>query len=349
MAILKLESFDRYASLNSTSPALTESWSPVGSSVSSAIVKGRFGTGKALNIGNPSGSWNMHFGVGGNLSALAFGIAFQCDAISYDMGLGANGTPIFNFNDSAQAIQLQLCADANGNLIIRRGSATQIGSGNGNRKLMSSTYHYIECEIVVSDTVGVFKAWIDGVQVIDLTNIDTLQTANANISTISIPMFSTQEAEYYYDDLYITDGARLGEIRIVSLSPTADTADKDWVPNSGVTNYTQVDDVVSDLEATYVQGSVVGDLDLYTFAALPASMDNIIAVAPLHYSRKTDAGVRSTRGVIKSGSDIANGPATPETSAYSTKQFIQTVDPQGGGAWTQARVNGMQVGVEITA
>jgi hypothetical protein len=346
MAILKIESFDRYATATGTSPNLTELWSPFGSGTVS-LATGRFGAGKAMQFSGFFNDWNVFYSLGGTYTSIGFGIAHRIDSLGYEMGVTAGGTAMFNFNDSAQAIQLQLCADASGNLIVKRGSATVLGVGNGNRKMMANTWHYIECEIVISDTVGVFKCWLDGVEVINLTNVDTAQTANINVASVSLPVVSARDANCYYDDMYITDGARLGEVRIVSLVPTGDTADKDWVPNSGVTNYTQVDDVVSDLDTTYVQGSVVGDLDFYALSDLPASLDNIIAVAPTFYSKKTDAGARTTRSVVKSNTDIANGPAVPETASYTMKQHFQLTDPQGGGAWTQARVNAMQLGIEV--
>lgn len=347
MAILLLESFDRYASISGTSPNIGEAWTPTSSSTQSAIVTGRFGVGKAMRIGNPTATWNLIRSIGGSYAAMAIGFAYKCSEVPSDLGLVAGGTPIFNFNDSANAVQLQLCADASGNVIAKRGTATTIGTGNGNRKIVSQAFHFIECEIVVSDTVGVFKVWIDDVLVINLTGIDTAQTANINIGSISIPMIGSQEGQYEFDDLYVTDGTRLGDHTIVSLSPTADTADKDWVPNSGVTNYTQVDDVVSDLETTYLQATTVGDLDFYNLADLPAGLDVIKAVAPVLYSRKTDAGTRVTRAVIKSNTDILNGPNKSETASYVVQQFIQETDPQGGGAWTAARVNAVQLGIEV--
>lgn len=347
MTLLMVEPWDRYASANGTLPKITDNWTISGTATANDPQNnGRFG-GKVLRIWNPVVSVTVRRDLGANYTTLCMGFAYIMPTTIGNV-LSHPYLELCRFYDSAAAAQVDLVVDLAGNLLVVRGS-TVIATGNRKKRLKNGAWHYIEFKAFVSDTVGTAEAWIDGTKVIDANNLDTKNTANTDFRWVGFPPNGGQQDPAYYDDVYVTDGNRLGDLRMTNLLPTADTADKDFVPNAGGTNYTQVDEVVPDLDTTFVQGSTVGDLDFFTSQDAPATMDSIVAFCPWVYAKKTDATARTLKPKVRSGASIGDGDNLTLTTTYAYSLKIMETDPQGGGAWTSARVNAAEVGVEVTS
>lgn len=149
------------------------------------------------------------------------------------------------------------------------------------------------------------------------------------------------------DDPIIHNGSSfIGDVRIYELKPTADTATADFTTSSGLDHYALVDDDVHDSDTTYVESSTATDQDIYTLEDLPANANTVKAVINDVVAKKDDAGARSVRTIVKSNTDTVTQDHALTTD-YQHYLSIHETDPQGGGAWTVARVNAAEIGVEV--
>jgi hypothetical protein len=142
-------------------------------------------------------------------------------------------------------------------------------------------------------------------------------------------------------------GFPLGPRAITTIRPSGDSAVQ-FAPNSGITNYTQVNEVAADDDTTYVQDATSGDQDLYTYADLPFT-PQVITGAMLNARLKNPgSGTQNYQLIGKSGATHRNGTSTVAPSAYvRTTQLEFGVDPNTSAAWTPSNLNSATFGIKV--
>ena len=340
MALVQIEGFDLLTTANVAAKY------PSGAQFSPTMTTGRFG-GQAYSPGpgNQNGEWVVGFtGVG----SFAFGLAHL--VTSAQMGGAGAGVRIARFREAGGNTQAELRLASNGQLLAYRGLGTALLGSSAAGVITPDTFHYIEVEFTLSDTVGVFKVYVNGVQVINVTGADTKAQSSTVVTNISFTFSGSGAGGQKYDDFYLTNtSTRLGESRIETLSPSADTATKNWGRSAGADNFALVDEKPSDGDTTYVTATAVATSDLYDMADLSETPLAIYAVQSSIIGRKDDAATRAVRCNLKSGATTANGTDLGLTTSYVQRVTIYETDPATGAAWTASGVNALQAGPEVTA
>jgi hypothetical protein len=214
----------------------------------------------------------------------------------------------------------------------------------------ANAYNYIEVMATIADTGGRCVVRLNGVVVIDFTGDTRNGGTSANVDALLLG--ANGGTNCWFDDVYICDdqGAApyndfLGDVRVRTLSPTADGSSKQFTPDSGTTNYSRVNEVPYST-ANYVRGSS-GQRDTYAMADLPASPGQVLAVQNNAIAKKTDAGALSIKNAVKSGADVYYGGSTPLGVSDAVVSTLRTTDPATSAAWTVAGVNALEAGVEV--
>jgi hypothetical protein len=348
MAIIATEGFDKYSNVTNTDTGLANRFVLIGNvSASISIAAGHFGYGFCLRFNNPtSTAADYRLALASSISNIGGGFTLLCDDVSGDWGAAGVGEPLIDWKDSAGNSQCILNMDLTGNFVLRRG-ATTIAQSTGGPHITSNVVVFVEYELVVDDTAGSFKLWVNSNLIINATGLDTKNTAVAGVQNFCFVITNSLDSIASFDNLIITDGARPGpNRRIVTLSPTSDTADKDFVASTGTDNFAVLDE--SPLNITdYVSGSVVGDKDLYGFEDLPVGFGSVDAVCVVAVASKSDVVVRELRSVLKSGATETAGPALTLLSNYRQARLVATVNPDGNVAWSPGAVNAITAGQEV--
>jgi len=116
-------------------------------------------------------------------------------------------------------------------------------------------------------------------------------------------------------------------------------------------NYYEVDINPPPGDLSYVASSTVSNQDLYSFAALSTTPQNIYTMAVKGYIRKSDTGARTVSVVTSSSGSSSTGSnsgVTPATSYAWIDSFFDT-DPHTSAAWTQTGLNAATSGVEVAS
>ena len=116
-------------------------------------------------------------------------------------------------------------------------------------------------------------------------------------------------------------------------------------------NYYEVDINPPPGDLSYVASSTVSNEDLYSFAALSTTPQNIYTMAVKGYIRKSDTGARTVSVVTSSSGSSSTGSnsgVTPATSYAWIDSFFDT-DPHTSAAWTQTGLNAATSGVEVAS
>jgi len=263
-------------------------------------------------------------------------------------GINASQNFFTLLGDNGSTTHLQFRRTANDCISVYR-SGTLLGTSTTG--VFDANWHYVEVSATISDTVGTAVVRVDGTQVLSLSNVDT-KNAGTNSTIDQVQLGIASGAPLTVDDWYICDATGsapyntfLGDVRVQPLvgngAGTNTQLTPSVAPNWDCTNelpYSATD---------YVSGSTVGQKDTYAMTDLAAGY-TILGVKTKAIAKKTDAGTRNLKTVLRSGgTDYTDPSATALSGTDSPVWYIRTADPATSAAWTTTGINAMEVGVEV--
>lgn len=347
MALVECDGFDMYNG-NATNTGLQTKWNNVGQTiVNTTTPAGRFG-GQCLQMFSNAGNtqaWQRGFKAGNLAAGLAIGCAVKIQNI---VGQQFN---IFQLMSGTSA-QLGLVAAAGtGQIQLYRSPTsgpTLLASGPAG-VIQANTWAYWEIEAIIHPTAGAANVYVDGVLQCSVSGVNTTFTGTASCDGFYSSANQTGVL-CSLDDWYLANtNTRLGPIRIDTLRPTSDSSVQ-WTPNSGVNNFSRVNETDVDGDTTYVSSGTVGNSDLYANGSLPITPTSILGVQVVTFARNTDANPRSIYQQVKSGATLSQGTAVPIIgSGYARYDRLLLTDPNTSAAWTPTSVNGVLSGPYLQA
>lgn len=342
MTTLLLESWDIYSGRTGGSPTASNGrWTSSGST-SSDDEPGRYG-GRQMGYYNTVTAMTDYIDLASASATVRGGFSFYIESL-FDAGVLTSGQPIFDVRTAAGTVHCDFTLDASGMWRCRRGASTSIAtSDKALAKVRGGRYHHIEFEIYIHDSAGTVKMWIDGVQCMNGSGLDTANHATTTVGRFAWRATTALDTHRYIDDLWITDGTSYGDCRFEQLLPTGDDTVA-LTPSAG-SNYQCVDEAQVNT-SDYVSGTTAGDKDIYTLADLPSTLDEVMTAMIVAYANNiTPAG--TSKANLISGSTTDDTPAITNTTTFARIQEIHDVDPDTGVAWTVSGINACKVGVEV--
>lgn len=270
--------------------------------------------------------------------------------------LPATTTTFINFRNSADTNGCGIRCGSTGDLIVTEYNAGSTVDGSVAGCFADLGWHHIEMRHVFAAS-GSLKIWVDGVLQVDLSAIDTfLSGTPSGLNQFKITTGGSALV-VMVDDLVIWDEVgsdfvltSLGEHRIETRVPSADTAQKDFSRSAGADNYALIDETgMHDSDATYVQSTTIGHKDLYEVTDLGASPTSVHAVAVHTRAKKTDIGAVTMNNRLKSNATDQAGANNSLTSGYLQYTDYFGKDPNGSIAWDVAAVDAAQIGFKYEA
>jgi hypothetical protein len=223
-----------------------------------------------------------------------------------------------------------------------------------------SAWCYVEAKVFLSDTVGTVAVRVNGVQVLNLSNVDTLDNVNMTGITyirLAYANISPSPAFAWFDDFYLcnTTGTVnndfLGEISVEHLRPASDDTAQ-WLgsDSNSVNNWDLVNEPGAFDGADYVASSTVGQRDLYvpTPSTRPTSSP-VVGVIVNAVAMKTDAGTRTVKLECKEGAGGTVRQSADLGLPTSFGEIRAIFERKGDGSqFTVADVNALRFGVEVS-
>ncbi|MBY0560022.1 hypothetical protein [Hyphomicrobium sp.] len=248
---------------------------------------------------------------------------------------------------------------ATGQLYVGNKSNVIQGGITVGNALQPNSWHWLEVRFVPGSTTsnGSIAVHVDGLEVLNVTGIDT----NRGTETLGSILFggivnSTSSGKV--DDLVIWDetgdvaNTWLGDIRIDELVPTSNGADQDWAANTGPA-WDAVNDTPSaaDDDTTYIASSTVDAKSSFNIAPLSGVSAAVYGVKVRARSKKSDAGAKTVKTLMKSGStEVLDAAAVDPTTAYNAVHGdMKLVNPDTSAVWDDASVNALKIGVAVAS
>lgn len=256
---------------------------------------------------------------------------------------------LLGFRDSG-VLQMEVRPTTSSAFQVTRNGTVLATTANG--IFSQNVWYYLEFKVTINNSTGSYELRMDGVTLLSATGVDTQNTANAYANELAI----VGSGGSSFDDLYLCDGTGaannsfLGDVRVDTIFPTADTATSDFTPSTGTDNYAMVDDATPDSDSTYVASGTTGHMDLYTFGDLQSLTGSVFGVQSVIFGRKDDAGTRSVAPLIKTGATTAVGADFTLAASYAYNlQIFETNPANSSTAWSISDVNNSEFGIKVTA
>lgn len=343
MALKFIDGFDHY-----NSPTLK--WDSASGIEAPSWVAGRFG-GYAISFNGPNARGvTSDFSVynGGTAYSEVFtGFGFKMTDSIVNDGVKAA------FYDSAGTEIARLYLNNSNNLELRRGTSTVLATGATN--ISADVWYYIELRYKPLNSGGEFECRLNGSGSAEVTYTGDVTAGLEDIEAFQLGDTGANGAgEDLFDDFYFldtsgsTNNTWLGDVRVVTTLPTADTSAADFTPSAGVDNHLMVDEQFVDSDTTYVENGSIAATDRYTMGTLGVT-GTIFGVQTNTAARKTDTSTRAFKASMKSGTTTKED-LTEHTLATSYQIYpdMYEVNPDTSTTWTESEVNAVEAGFRVT-
>lgn len=326
-------------------------------------------TGQISSTVARTGTYSFRCGSGDNLS---FRRTFGTTKSSVGIG-AAYYHPILptvdfyhvlcQFNDSSNIPLISVVVNPTGQIEVWGGTSTIGGTRRGvttNQVITPAVWNHVETYFTPNGASSSIEIKVNEVTVLTVNPLIIGSNSGAGAaatetSSVTVIGRGVTSNTFYVDDIYAWDDSGsynndfIGDKRVATLYPDADTSDADWTPNSGATGYTQIDENTPDADTTYITTSTVGDISEFDFGAMPTGAIGISAVQVYTAARKTDTGSADIRTDIVSNGVDTSGATQVLTTAYNMRTDVFEVDPDTGAQWTKAGVDAARIRVEREA
>lgn len=274
-------------------------------------------------------------------------------AVGVQIGLGGIG--------HATARHVMMFRNYDGSLTVFRNDAlngltlTALGSTAADVVRVGDAY-YVEMKASIHGSTGTVLVKVNGVQVLSLTNQNTLGASAAVTSFWMGHEAGNGNSEWDIDDLYVFDSAA-GQVSDLIGPQRAEflKTDGDGVYASNfslvgaATRWEAVRDATGpDGDTSYLQSATVNHKNTSTLQDTGLPAGTIYGVQALLNARLTDAGFRGLTPLLRQGGSDHLGTEQYPGSSYRYLHEVFETDPDTGLAWSIAGVNNLELGAKVT-
>ena len=226
--------------------------------------------------------------------------------------------------------------------------------GTGTTSLFNNVWYLLEIHVKIHGTTGVIEVKIDGKSALEIDY--TGNTGSGTINTIEffIGYGGLGETNYaWIDDIALNDTAGgvddswPGEGKIIVMMPNDDSTPLELTPSAASDHHLLVDEVPTDGDTTYVEGSVVDEEDMYTLTPSGLVNVDINRVWTEARSRKLSASDGHVALITKAagGAEVSGGDKELLTT-YSRKVLgaEELENPVDSNPWEVADVDLIEIG-----
>lgn len=256
------------------------------------------------------------------------------------------------FSGSGDQLEFRFSSPTDNTMVVKvyRG-ATLLGTSE---RFFADDWYYLEFQAVVrTATNGSFSVKVDGVTVLTVSGVNTANQGTDGADRVRALLRITNGTSDW-DDWYIRDDSTfLGDTVIQGILPTSDGNRTEWTPDTGSTNFDRVDDAAgSPSDSDKVTADTPGLTDLYGYANLTfAGTSTTIHGLQVNTSAfMGTSGTRTLRPKFRQSTTEADGTnfVVPNTTPNGYSEVF-AVDPTDSAAWTKAKVDAIEIGVEVVS
>jgi hypothetical protein len=288
-----------------------------------------------------------------NATTWIFGGAFNWQQYGGGVSFVHVGTP-----------QVVLQIQVDGTLAVISGPqgfnpGTVLGTTDPSTAITLGRYYYIEFKAVINQTTGSVVVRINGQIVLNLAGVNTSPNGD-NIADVVQVTGPGGGSFVYVDDLYVCDNSGtantdfLGDVKIGVIVANLAGDFTQWTPSSGVVNFSLVNEIPPDGDATYVSAVAPpsGPFPTDTYFFQPVDPTTVIlAIQTNIIARKDNEGNRALSIVTRFGGVNSVTDSTGRFVNFTYIDYLNQFDvnPLTSLQWTPTTLNLAQWGYQLIA
>jgi hypothetical protein len=210
-------------------------------------------------------------------------------------------------------------------------------------KITAGPWYRIEVRCGTGDSAS-YELKIDGIS--ELSGTGDLFTSNSQY--VRLGKFTNRNSQtvgFYYDDVAISDSAYPGAGQVEMMLP--DGAGN-YTAFTGT--YTDVDDVPHDSDTSYLTSATSGDAETVALeSAATAGISGTINIVKAVAIVRDEGGSSAIQLRLRSGTTDTDTTNNDPGSTYAARCRIFETDPADSSAWTTAKLDALEVGIENNA
>lgn len=341
MALLFLDSFDHYSTAQGSRKWTT--WD-------GSVVTGRTGNGVSAA---PFGPEKTLEGV--EYAELTAGSAYKTTAFA---------NQVHRFKNDLVGLRFDVVHVGDGRLRFFYVPPSTTGPNVSTFVMNLNEWYYVESRsnVTIANTGGnngtityESELWINGDSVLtetfptNITNYSDYVPGGVNhCKWARVSLVGPGGFGAIHDDVYVTDGERLGDVKIMVLYPNAAGDLTQWTPTGAANNWDTANEHPADDDTTYVSSPTAGQQDLYNLDNIGAGFSGTIKGAQaLWLVKKDDMGAGVTAGLWKSGVTTDQGEDFyPSATNYLYDRQAERKSLFTGLDWTESEINALQLGIK---
>lgn len=335
-----MDGFDHYGS---DAALLTQGVYAQATGVTLSNANPRTGT-RCARINPLTGDRGLRRVFGADLQEVGIGYAFNIPTLPTD----SETLILAAFADNAYEVQCSLVMSSTGQILLYRSYPTANVPGpllaTSAPCVSAGAYNHFEVRMFCDDYGGACEVRLNGVTVLNVTGVDNAAIPGAIMAQVKIGMLNNvyQDFPAYMDvdDLFCWDATGalnndfVGDKKVYTRFPDADTATEEWTPSTGVNSFAMLDNVPPLDGTEYLEAQTAPAQTIVGLADLPAEVVSIAGLMTATRLFKTDAGNAKVEVGIINGSDSTIAPEHPATMAATYYHDIFEADPATGLPWT---------------
>lgn len=266
--------------------------------------------------------------------------------------LHSNELRFFNWLSAGTSLgELRVCVNGDGRLY----ATCAAGSFYSTEAIVGAVWYWIELHVKIDDIAGVLQVRVDGNLWIDQSGIDTKTGAFATMDQFYLAARSNGATRHYlrWDDVVFNDTGGVidngwpGDRHLAPKVPNASGDISQWAlfPDGGESDWEDVDELPPDDDVSYLVDGVDAQQFLVNLADWDGAGKSPLKVHHKCTARKETADPDQVILLAKQGGVTVSSAALDLLTSYTL--LVETMDTApDGGAWTDAKVDALQVGAE---
>jgi len=330
LALLFIDGFDHYGGAD-----ILKKWTDAANGIISTSTK-RTGV-SSMAFESTYDDRMVRKALGANYNTLVVGAAIMQPHPNADIDR------IFIFCDNTTS-QIAIIVNRDHTISAYRGN-TLLGT-TVSPVFQADVWDYYEAKVVFSQTAGSVTVRRNEVTILDLTGIDTCESANEYGNGFEFhPCTGYSTSGFtFYDDIYCDSTDFLGDIKVETIYPSGAGNSTQFTPSAGL-NYQCVDEAPANGDTDYISTSEVDKIDTYDYSDI-ISDGTILGVQVNIMARMDDSGTNKIAPVVRPASTDRIGNTKELTQLYKDYLQLYTVSPETSVAWTKSEINNCQFGVK---
>lgn len=261
---------------------------------------------------------------------------------------------LIRFRDSAAGPQAVLTYDhALARLRFWRGDRV---AELGFAPMTTGAMHLLQMAYTPHSTLGAFRLLLNGVEVLNLVNVNTQATANANVQHVEWGSWTHVSAisQVDYDDIAINDPTGTvenglpGSGGIVLLRPSANGQYSQLLGSDGnrVDNFALVQQTPT-VTTSFVGSAVANERDSYVLSDVPVAFNTVVLAQPIVVGQLASTGTGSLRVTTRMAGVDRGHDTLAQSASWATQFGAHMHTAPNGDPWTVANINALELGVEV--